>query len=103
VVINGAVRISPAAVSHGKLTVAVKESPRIIQPEAFSDGETALEESSEIKVQEQRAPMFALDGGASLPDIVKAINAIGATPSDIVAILEALKQAGAMHAELVIL
>jgi flagellar P-ring protein precursor FlgI len=103
VVINGAVRISPAAVSHGKLTVAVREEPRVIQPERFSNGETAIEESSDIEVRETGSPMFAFAPGASLAEIVKAVNAIGAAPSDLVAILEALKQAGAMKAELVVL
>jgi flagellar P-ring protein precursor FlgI len=103
VVINGAVRISPAAVSHGKLTVAVKESPRVVQPEAYTDGRTEIEESSDIKVTEEVRPMFRFAPGASLSDIVKAVNAIGAAPSDLVAILEALKQAGAMKAELVVL
>ena len=103
VVINGAVRISPAAVSHGKLTVSVREDPRIVQPEAFSRGQTALEPSSEIEVIEQGSPMFAFAPGASLSEIVKAVNAIGAAPSDLVAILEALKQAGSMKAELVVL
>jgi flagellar P-ring protein precursor FlgI len=103
VVINGAVRISPAAVSHGKLTVAVKEIPRVVQPEAFSRGRTEVEESSDIKAVEEANPMFAFAPGASLAEIVKAVNAIGAAPSDLVAILEALKQAGAMKAELVVL
>jgi flagellar P-ring protein precursor FlgI len=103
VVINGQVRISPAAVSHGKLTVAVTERPRIVQPEPFSRGETAQEEQSQIEVKEEMRPMFAFAPGASLGEIVKAVNAIGASPSDLVAILEALKQAGAMKAELVIL
>ena len=102
VVINGAVRISPAAVSHGKLTVSVKESPTVIQPEPFSRGRTAVEEDSNIEVIEQTAPMYAF-AGASLSDIVKAVNALGAAPSDLVAILEALKQAGALKAELVVL
>ena len=103
VVINGAVRISPAAVSHGKLTVAVKESPRVVQPEPYSRGRTETEDSSDIQVQEEVRPMFKFAPGASLSDIVKAVNAIGAAPSDLVAILEALKQAGAMKAELVVL
>lgn len=103
VVINGAVRISPAAVSHGKLTVAVKESPRVVQPEAYTDGQTEIEDSSDIQVTEEVRPMFRFAPGASLSDIVKAVNAIGAAPSDLVAILEALKQAGAMKAELVVL
>lgn len=103
VVINGAVRISPAAVSHGRLTVSVEENPIVVQPEPFSRGRTATEQNSTIDVDERGAPMFAIDGGASLSEIVRAVNAIGAAPSDLVAILEALKQAGALRAELVIL
>lgn len=103
VVINGAVRISPAAVSHGRLTVAVSENPTVVQPAPFSRGQTALEPSSDIEVTENRSPMFAFSPGASLSEIVRAVNAIGAAPSDLVAILEALKQAGALRAELVVL
>lgn len=103
VVINGAVRISPAAVSHGKLTVSVKERSRIVQPAPLSRGRTAVEDDSDIEVREETNPMFNFAPGASLAEIVKAVNAIGAAPSDLVAILEALKQAGAMKAELVIL
>jgi flagellar P-ring protein precursor FlgI len=100
VVINGSVRISPAAVSHGKLTVTVQETPRVVQPAPFSRGETAIEPSSDLAAEEERNPMFLFKGGASLADIVKAVNAVGASPSDLVEILGALKQAGAMRAEL---
>jgi len=103
VVINGAVRIAPAAVSHGKLTVAVQEAPKVVQPAPFSQGQTAIEPSSRISVSEEKKPMFLFKAGASLADIVKAVNAIGASPSDLVEILQALKQAGAMKAELEIL
>ena len=103
VVINGAVRISPAAVTHGKLTVRIDEKPRVIQPEPFSKGQTALEPNSEIAVEEARNPMFLMPRGASLQDIVKAINRIGASPGDLVAILEALKEAGALKAELIVI
>jgi flagellar P-ring protein precursor FlgI len=103
VVINGAVRVGPAAVSHGKLTVKVDEQPRVIQPAPLSRGETAVEQSSDISVEEARNPMFLMDAGASLSDIVKAINRIGASPGDLVAILEALSQAGALSAELVVI
>jgi flagellar P-ring protein precursor FlgI len=103
VVINGAVRIAPAAVSHGKLTVAVQENPRISQPAPFSNGRTAVEQSSKISVTEEKKPMFEFKPGASLADIVRAVNAIGAGPSDLVEILQALKQAGAMKAELEVL
>jgi flagellar P-ring protein precursor FlgI len=103
VVINGAVRIAPAAVSHGKLTVRVNENYRVSQPEGFSDGRTTVVPRSGISVDEEKRPMFRFAPGASLADIVKAVNAIGASPADLVAILEALKQAGAMKAELVVL
>lgn len=103
VVINGAVRISPAAIAHGKLTVMVQESPQVIQPAPFSNGQTAVQPSSAIQATEEKKPMINFKGGASLADIVKAVNAIGASPSDMVEILQALKEAGAMKAELVVL
>lgn len=103
VVINGAVRVGPAAVSHGKLTVRVDEQPTVVQPAPFSKGETAVEQSSDISVEESRNPMFLMAPGASLSDIVKSINRIGASPGDLVAILEALSQAGALSAELIII
>ncbi len=103
VVINGAVRISPAAVSHGKLTVRVEENPRVSQPAPLSNGETALEPNSDIKIEDARNPMFKFSPGASLSDIVAAVNRIGASSADLVEILQALKQAGAMKAELIVL
>jgi len=103
VVINGTVQITPAAISHGKLTVTVKEAPKVVQPQPFSKGETTVQPSSTIDAQEEKNPMFLFKGGASLADIVKAVNAVGASSSDLVEILEALKQAGAMKAELEII
>jgi flagellar P-ring protein FlgI len=102
VVINGMVRILPAAVTHGKLTVRIDEKPKVVQPNAFSRGQTALEPSSQIAVDESATPAFIMRG-ASLADIVAAINRIGAAPGDLVAILEALKQAGALQGELVVI
>lgn len=103
VVINSAVRLSPAAVSHGKLVVRIEEDPRIIQPEPFSNGVTALEESSTISVDEQADRVALMQGGANLSEIVDALNMLGVGASDLVVILEALKQAGALNAEMVIL
>lgn len=103
VVINSAVRVGPAAVTHGRLTVRIDEAPRIVQPEPFSRGETAVEPSSNVQVAEERRPMFLIDPGPRLSDIVKAVNGIGASPADLVAILEALKEAGALKAELIVL
>ena len=102
VVINGAVRISPAAVSHGSLTVRVQEAPAVVQPAPLSRGQTAIEQRSDISIDQQPVSAF-IARGASLSEIVQSINAIGASPSDLLAILDALKQAGALKAELVIL
>lgn len=101
VVISGAVRIRAAAVSHGTLTVEVEENPAVIQPAPFSRGETALQPDSTVRVTETPAHM-ALVEGASLSAIVAAINRLGVTPGDLVAILDALRAAGALRAELVI-
>lgn len=103
VVINQAVRVAPAAVSHGKMTVRIDESQRVVQPAPFSQGQTALEQQSALTVEEAKNPMFLLEPGPRLADVVKAVNAIGASPADLIAILEALKEAGALKAELVIL
>ncbi len=103
VVINSAVRVSPAAVTHGKLTVRIDESQRISQPAPFSKGETAVEQQSAVGIEEDKRPMFMFEPGPKLADVVKAVNAIGASPADLVAILEALKEAGALKAELVVL
>ena len=103
VVINSAVRVGPAAVTHGKLTVRIDENQRISQPAPFSQGRTATEQNSGVEVDEERRPMFVLAPGPKLADIVKAVNAIGASPADLVAILEALKEAGALKAELIVL
>ncbi len=103
VVINSAVRVSAAAVTHGKLTVRIDEQERVSQPAPFSKGETTKEQKSGVGIEEERHPVFLLEPGPKLADVVKAINAIGASPVDLVAILEALKEAGALKAELIIL
>ncbi len=103
VVINSAVRVSPAAVTHGKLTVRIDEQERVVQPAPLSDGKTAREQKSGVAVDEEKRPMFLIQGGPKLADVVKAVNAIGASPADLVAILEALKEAGALKAELIVL
>lgn len=103
VVINAAVRLSPAAISHGKLTVRVDEAPMVVQPEPFSQGRTAIEQSSEITVDEEKRSVALFQPGASLAQVVDALNLLGVSPSDLVAILEALKQAGALKAEMVVI
>ena len=103
VVIGSNVRVSPAAVSHGSLSVTISERPQVSQPAPFSQGQTTVVERSTINVQQQDSRMFLFDAGTSLDDIVRAVNQVGAAPGDIVAILEALKQAGALHAELIVI
>lgn len=103
VVINASVRVGAAAVTHGKLTVRIDEQERVVQPQPFSEGQTAKEQKSAAAVDEEKHPMFLIAPGPRLSDVVKAVNAIGASPADLVAILEALKEAGALKAELIIL
>lgn len=103
VVINQAVRLNPAAISHGKLTIRIDENPRVVQPAPFSQGETAQEEASTIAIEEQGGGLIAMPGAASLSDVVAALNLLGVGASDLVVILEALRQAGALQAEMVIL
>ncbi len=103
VVMNGAVRLSPAAISHGKLVVRIEEDPRIVQPAPFSRGVTAQEEASTITAEETGERVVLMEGGADLSEIVDALNTLGVGASDLVVILEALKQAGALQAEMVVM
>lgn len=104
VVINSKVRVQPAAVSHGSLTVTISENPQVSQPNAFSAGQTVVTPQSEIRVEEEGSNhMFVFNPGVSLDEIVQAVNNVGAAPSDLVAILEALKSAGALRAELIVI
>jgi flagellar P-ring protein precursor FlgI len=103
VVINNAVRLAPAAISHGKLVVRIDEDPRVVQPEPFSLGETALEEASTLSVDEYGDRITMIEGGANLSEIVNALNMLGVGAADLVVILEALKQAGALQAEMVVM
>ncbi len=108
VVINGKVRVQPAAVSHGSLTVTISENTQVSQPNPFSNGETVVVPQSEVAIEEgglgkEGNHMFLFNPGVTLNEIVEAVNRVGAGPSDLVAILEALKSAGALRAELIII
>ncbi len=103
VVINSAVRLYPAAISHGKLTVRVDESPTVVQPAPFSRGTTAVQQNSNLTAEEDGNHVALFKPGASLAKLVDALNLLGVSPSDLVAILEALKQAGALKAEMVVI
>lgn len=103
IVINNQVKVRPAAVSHGNLTVTINENLNVSQPGAFSDGETVVTPESDITITEEDKRMFVFNPGVSLDEIVRAVNQVGAGPSDLVAILEALKSAGALTAELIVI
>jgi len=89
-------------VSHGNLVVTITENPVISQPGPFSNGVTTEASESEIDVS-QKSRMFLIEPGISLEEIVRAVNQVGAAPGDLVAILEALREAGALRASLVVI
>jgi flagellar P-ring protein FlgI len=103
VVIGSHVRVSPAAVAHGSLSVTITERQDVSQPNAFGRGETVITPRSTIDVTQPEARMFVFNAGVNLDEIVRAVNQVGAAPGDLVAILEALKEAGALRAELIVI
>jgi flagellar P-ring protein precursor FlgI len=103
VVIGSHVRVTAAAVAHGSLTVTITERPVISQPPALSGGTTVVAPAADIEVRQEKSRMFLFEPGVTLGEIVRAVNQVGAAPGDLVAILEALKQAGALRAELVVI
>ncbi len=103
IVIGQDVRVQPAAVTHGSLTVAISEDTSVSQPEAFSDGQTVVVPRSRVNAEQEMRPMFKFATGTTLDEIVRAVNQVGASPSDLMAILEALKQAGALQADLIVI
>lgn len=103
VVIGSHVRVKSAAVTHGSLSVTIREDFAVSQPQPFGAGQTAVVPDSELSVDPGDGRMFLFDAGVTLEAIVRAVNQVGAAPGDLVAILEALKQAGALRAELVVI
>ncbi|GAB3459715.1 flagellar basal body P-ring protein FlgI [Massilia terrae] len=103
VVMNQAVTLDPCAISHGNLSVTVSTQTNVSQPSSFSGGSTAITQNTQIELKKDPGKVLSVPGGASLAEVVKALNAIGATPQDLLAILQALKAAGALHAELEII
>ena len=103
IVIGQDVKVQPAAVTHGSLTVTITEDPIVSQPNALAGGQTAVVPRSRVDAQQEAKPMFKFGPGTSLDEIVRAVNQVGAAPSDLMAILEALKQAGALQADLIVI
>ena len=100
VVLTQMVRVSECAVSHGNLSISIQREQQVSQPLPFGQGRTVVTEEAQIQVQEQTSKVMLIPASASLSDVVKALNAVGATPSDLLAILQAMKAAGALKAEL---
>ncbi|WP_163935873.1 flagellar basal body P-ring protein FlgI [Paraferrimonas sp. SM1919] len=103
IVVGAQVKLLPAAVTHGGLTVTISENQRVSQPSPFSGGNTVVTTNSVIDANQVPSRMFVFDPGTTLDQLVQAVNKVGAAPSDVMAILEALKQAGALHGELIII
>ncbi len=103
VVMGGDVRIGSVAVAHGNLTVRVQERQDVSQPQPFSRGETTVTTQTDVSVQEQPGQLLTLPAATSVNDLVESMNGVGASPRDIIAILQAIQQAGALHGELVVM
>jgi flagellar P-ring protein precursor FlgI len=100
IVMNQAVTLSPCAVAHGSLSVTINSNPQVSQPAPNSGGQTVVTPKTDITVAQQPGSLVQLPAGTKLADVVKALNALGATPQDLLAILQAMKSAGALNAEI---
>ena len=103
IVMNQAVTLKPSAIAHGNLAITIDSTPVISQPNAFSQGETVVREKANIQVTQEPGSIVNVPSSANLADVVRSLNALGATPQDLLAILQALKAAGALEAELEVL
>ncbi len=100
IVLNQAVTLGPCAIAHGNLSVSISSTPVVSQPNALSGGQTVVTEQASIDIKQEPGKLIQLPAAAQLGDVVKALNALGATPQDLLAILQAIKAAGALNAEL---
>jgi flagellar P-ring protein precursor FlgI len=100
VVVNQTVTLNPCAVAHGSLSVTINSTPVISQPAPFSKGETVSRDRADITIKQEPGSLIQLPAGTKLADVVKALNSLGATPQDLLAILQAMKTAGALNAEI---
>ena len=96
-------KLLAAAITHGGITVTINEATNVNQPGAFTEGETVLVNESSVNITQEDARMFVFNPGVTLDTLVRAINEVGAGPGDVMAILEALDQAGAIRGELIVI
>jgi flagellar P-ring protein FlgI len=100
IVMNDAVTLGPCAVAHGSLSVTINSTPQVSQPNPLSGGQTTVTEKADIAITQQGGSLVQMPAGTKLTDVVKALNALGATPQDLLAILQAMRAAGALRAEI---
>ena len=100
IVLNQAVTLGPCAIAHGNLSITISSTPVISQPAPFSQGQTVVAQKSDIQVKQEPGVIMNLPPSPQLADVVRALNTLGATPQDLLAILQAIKAAGALNAEL---
>ena len=100
IVLNQAVTLGPCAIAHGNLSVTISSTPVVSQPQPFSRGQTVVTEQASIQIKQEPGTMLQVAGAPQLADVVRALNALGATPQDLLAILQAIKASGALNAEL---
>ncbi|MBC7619720.1 MAG: flagellar basal body P-ring protein FlgI, partial [Candidatus Saccharibacteria bacterium] len=101
IVLNGAVTLGECAIAHGNLSISISSTPVISQPNALSTGgQTVVAEKNDIQIRQEPGMLIQLPAATQLADVVRALNALGATPQDLLAILQAIKSAGALNAEL---
>ena len=103
VVMNQLVNVDKCAIAHGNLTVTISNETKVSQPESLSQGQTAVTQEAKVDIKSDKGGLVVLPRSVSLGQVVKALNAVGATPQDLLAILQAMKSAGALHAELEII
>ncbi len=100
IVMNQAVSLGACAIAHGNLSISISTTPSVSQPNALSQGQTAVTQKSDIQIKSEPGMLIALPAAPKLADVVRALNSLGATPQDLLAILQAIKAAGALNAEL---
>jgi flagellar P-ring protein precursor FlgI len=100
IVAGSGVRVSTVAITHGNLIITIAETPEVSQPAPFSEGETVTVDRTELNVTEEPSNFVVVDSNTSVADLAQALNAIGATPRDLVVIFQLIKKAGALHADL---
>jgi flagellar P-ring protein precursor FlgI len=103
VVMGENVRVSTVAIAHGNLSIEIKESSDVSQPMPFSKGETVTTPDTDISIQEEKSKLYLMESGVSIGEVVKALNALGVSPRDLITIFQAIKAAGALQSKLEIM